>query len=129
MTLLVEKFISLEFQLIVVALIIFHRCLHAIDIIDSKSGNIESIERFRDQEASGLKRPLIKIGKSTPLNIISDSFQLFKRFSIAQVLTFRYPRIEQHVRTQTRFFSFFYGPLRFFAFYVLRLHVFVFHSI
>lgn len=95
-----------------------------------------------------MKRPLIKIGKSTPLNIISDSFQLFKHFSIAQVLAFRYPRIEQHART-TQFsdtlefssffffffftsflrFSFFCISLRFFAFYVLRLHVFVFHLI
>lgn len=102
-------------------------------------------KRVRDQVRIwfAVERPLIKIGKSTPLNIISDSFQLFEHFSIAQVLAFRYPRIEQHARTQFSdtlefcpFFSFlrlFYVflfmslcvSLRFLTFlYVLRLHVF-----
>lgn len=79
-----------------------------------------------------MKRPLIKIGKSTPLNIISDSFQLFKHFSIAQVLAFRYPRIEQHARTtqfsdtlefSSFFFFFFFTSFLRFSFF---LHFFAF---
>lgn len=81
-----------------------------------------------------VKRPLIKIGKSTPLNIISDSFQLFKHCSIAQVLAFRYPRIEQHARTTqfsdtlefSSFFSFFYVCFTFFFFFFFSLHFFAF---
>lgn len=81
-----------------------------------------------------MKRPLIKIGKSTPLNIISDSFQLFKHCSIAQVLAFRYPRIEQHARTTqfsdtlefSSFFSFFYVYFTFFFFFFFSLHFFAF---
>lgn len=74
-----------------------------------------------------MKRPLIKIGKSTPLNIISDSFQLFKHFSIAQVLAFRYPRIEQHART-TQFSDTLEFSSFFFFFFLRLFYVFLFFA-